>query len=181
MKRIKTATEKNFEEVIEKEDTAIKDEPIKKKYSQIHLITAINDLALKINNAYFRSPFIKCPSCSKNSTILAHFGEGGADKIGNLKKFDVTKGDVISWKSDSFTGISIIKDKNNGVLQLETAPFETPRKEPAVVERLIIPEKYRSLLGEMAQFLADTEGFEHYAEGSEIGEHIYPDVITKRI
>ena len=88
---------------------------------------------------------------------MAHFGFGGANKIGNLRGFNATIGDVIAWYADTYKGLSIIKDKNNGVYELETAPFNVARKEPAVIERMIVPSIYRTIIGEMAEYVANPD------------------------
>lgn len=174
----KIEAERGAEPQIVKEDEAIKEE---KKYEVSHLIMAIEDLSIKVNNAYFKAPFNRCPDCNKgNNTIMAHFGVGGANKIGNLAGFQATIGDVIGWSGNTYKGISIVKGKMNGVFELETAPFDVPRKEPAVVERMVVPSIYRPILGEMAEFLAsgvDAEG-EDFVE---IGKRKYPNVIAEKL
>lgn len=158
------------------EDKAIKD---KKKYTPEHLVKAIEDVSVEVNNAYFRTPYNRCPDCNKgNNTIMGHFGLDGANKLGNLKNFQATKGDVIVWSSDTYKGLSIVKGKNNGVFELETSPFDVPRKEPAVIERLLVPQKYRHIIGLMAEFLANPHECEEMAK---IGKGDYPDVIKRQL
>lgn len=162
------------------EEKAIKE---KKTYSQVALINAIEDLALKIDNAFFKHPFKRCPDCNKksNNTVLAYFNCGGKNKIGNLKGFDATIGDVISWYSDSYKGISIVKGKNNGVFELETEPFDVPRKEAAVIERMVIPSMYRPIIGEMAEFLSQDLVITDFENYTEIGKRIYPNAIAEKL
>ena len=161
-----------------KEQTAIRD---KKKYTPEQLVKAIEDVSIQINNAYFRTPYNRCPDCNKgNNTVMAHFGFGGANKLGNLRGFNATIGDVIAWSADTYKGLSIIKDKNNGVYELETAPFNVARKEPAVIERMIVPSIYRPIIGEMAEYLANPDLYED-AELVKIGNGEYPDVIGKKL
>lgn len=178
MVRTKIKAEKNTAEVAEKEDLAILQ---LKDYTSEHFVAAVSDLALHVNNAYFRSPFVKCPDCNKgNNAVMAHFGHGGDNKIGNLKGFQATIGDIISWKSDSHVGLSVVKSKENGVFGLETSHFGVMRKEPAVIERLIIPSKYRPILGQMATYLANKENSE-VKDLVKIGEREYPSAIAKEL
>jgi len=151
------------------------------KYSIEQFIQATFDLSLKVNNAYFKAPFVRCPNCDKsNSTILAYFGEGGKNKIGNLKGFNATIGDVIGWKSATYSGLSIVKNKNNGVFELETEHFNVPRREPAIIERMIVPSMYRKIIEEMATYLANKENYKKM-KLVEIGKTEYPDVIEKKL
>lgn len=174
-KKIEAELNADLKEV--KEDVAIKE---KKSYSIESLVIAINDLSLELNNPYFKAPFNRCPDCNKgNNTILAHFGVNGKNKIGNLKGFQATIGDVIAWYGQTYKGISIVKGKNNGVFELETSPFEIARKEPAVVERMVIPEKYRSILGEMATYLSNKDLYK--GDLTTIGEGEYPNVIRTKL
>lgn len=177
--RVKFEAEKGAEPKQVEEMTAVKE---KIKYSPEMLVAAIEDVALEVDNAYFRHPFKKCPSCYKEgmNSILAHFGVGGKNKIGNLKGFQATIGDVIAWNSDTYKGLSIVKDKNNGVFELETSPFYTPRKEPAVIERMVVPEKYRPIIRLMAEFIANPE-LEDGQELVKIGNGEYPDVIKGQL
>lgn len=175
----KFEAEKNAELKEVKEETAIQSP--KKKYSAEQLVKAIEDVSVEINNAYFRTPYNRCPDCNKgNNTILAYFGIGGANKIGNLKGFQATKGDVIAWSADTYKGLSIVKSKDNGIFELETAPFIAARKEPAVIERMIVPEKFRSVIGLMAEYLANPDLYEG-AELVTIGKGEYPDVIKSKL
>ena len=179
-KRIKVAAEKGFQPEVEKEDEAITIEPEKKNYGVEQLLIAITDLSLKINNAYFKAPFYRCPNCNKSATTLLYFGEGGANKIGNLKGFNATVHDLIAWKSPSYEGISFVKSKDNGVFELETSPFKVAKKEPGIIERMVIPEMYRPILGEMAAFLAEGHtGGE--TDVTLIGDNWYPYAIAQRI
>ena len=179
--KVKFEAEKGAEPKQVKEMTAVKE---KIKYSPEMLVSAIEDVALEVNNAYFRHPFKKCPSCYKNSlnAVLAHFGAGGKNKIGNLKGFQATIGDVIAWTSDSYKGMSIVKGKNNGVFELETSPFEIPRKEAAIIERVVIPEKYRNVIAKMADYKAGNllEGWSG-EETVTIGKGEYPNVIKEEL
>ncbi len=143
------------------------------------LVIAIEDLALQVDNAYFRHPFKKCPDCNKSDTIMGYFGVDGANKISNLKGFQAIVGDVISWHSNTYKGISIVKSKNNGVFELETSPFVVARKEPAIVERMVIPIRYRAIIAEMAQFLVD--GINDGQELVKIGNGEYPSVIAEKL
>lgn len=178
MAREKITTEKSAPKTIVTEDVAALQ---LKDYTSEHFIAAVSDLALHVNNAYFRTPFTKCPDCNKgNNAIMAHFGDGGANKIGNLKGFQATIGDIISWKSDNHIGISVVKSKENGVFGLETSHFGVMRKEPAVIEKLIVPSKYRPILGKMAVYLANKD--EISAEKLvKIGEREYPSAIAKEL
>lgn len=179
--KVKFEAEKGAEPKQVEEMTAVRE---KIKYSPEMLVSAIEDVALEVNNAYFRHPFKKCPSCYKNSlnAVLAHFGAGGKNKIGNLKGFQATVGDVIAWTSDSYKGMSIVKGKNNGVFELETNPFEIPRKEAAIIERVIIPEKYRNVIAKMADYKAGNllEGWAGEATVA-IGRGEYPNVIKEEL
>lgn len=161
-----------------KEQTSIK---TKKNYTTEQLVKAIEDVSVEINNAYFRTPYNRCPDCNKgNNAIMAHFGYGGANKIGNLRGFNATVGDVIAWSANTYKGISIIKSKNNGIYELETAPFLVARKEPAVVERMVVPSKFRPVIGEMAEFLANPDMYGE-VELVKIGNGEYPDVIKAKL
>ena len=54
------------------------------------------------------------------------------------------------------------------------------RKEPAVIEKLIVPSKYRPILGKMAVYLANKD--EISAEKLvKIGEREYPSAIAKEL
>lgn len=178
MAKEKITTEKNSEKSVVAEDLAaiqLKD------YTSEHFVAAVSDLALHVNNAYFRTPFSKCPDCNKgNNSIMAHFGHGGANKIGNLKGFQATIGDIVSWKSDNHIGLSVVKSKENGVFGFETSHFGVMIKEPAVIERLIIPSKYRPILGKMATYLANKENM-NVKKLVKIGEREYPSAITKEL
>lgn len=180
MARKKITTEKYREPEIVAEDMAI----LKlKKYTQTQFVTAVYDLSLELNNPYFKAPFVRCPNCDKgDNAIMAHFGDGGDNKIGNLKGFQATIGDIIAWNSNSFKGLSVIKTRDNGIFGLETSHFEVSRKEPAVIEKMIVPEKYRALLGEMATFLANKDNviFKD-AELIKIGESEYPIAIKEKL
>lgn len=161
-----------------KEQTAIK---VKKKYTVEQLVKAIEDVSVEINNAYFRTPYNRCPDCNKgDNTVMAHFGFGGANKLGNLRSFNATIGDVIAWSADTYKGISIIKAKNNGVYELETAPFTVARKEPAVIEKMVVPSKFRLVIGEMAEFLANPDMYVE-VELVKIGNGEYPNVIKTKL
>jgi hypothetical protein len=153
------------------------------EYNQTHFITAVYDLSLELNNPYFKAPFIRCPNCDKGSNaIMAYFGDGGDNKIGNLKGFQATIGDIIAWNSNSFKGLSVVKTRDNGIFGLETSHFEVSRKEPAVIEKMIVPDKYRSLLGEMATFLANKDNVVFKdAKLVRIGESEYPIAIKEQL
>lgn len=175
---IKIEAEQNSEITIPKENLSIQE---KKMYSTENLIKAMEDLSLYVNNAYFRTPYNRCPNCNKGfNNILAHFGTKGKNTIGNLKGFNATIGDVIAWSSPTYKGLSIVKAKNNGVFELETSPFEKPRKEPAVIERLVVPSLYRTILGEMAEYL-ENEYKDEDTVLVAIGKRDYPDVIRKKL
>ena len=178
--RKKITTEKYREPEIVAEDMAI----LKlKEYNQPQFVTAVYDLSLELNNPYFKAPFVRCPNCDKGSNaIMAHFGEGGDNKIGNLKGFQATIGDIIAWNSNSFKGLSVVKTRDNGIFGLETSHFEVSRKEPAVIEKMIVPEKYRALLGEMATFSANKDNVMFKdVELVKIGESEYPIAIKKQL
>lgn len=174
----KIEMEVNSEPKVVKEDLAIQE---KKTYTMENLVRAIEDLSVEINNAYFRTPYNRCPNCNKgNNNILAHFGILGKNKIGNLKGFNATIGDVIAWSSSTYKGLSVIKEKYNGTFTLETSPFDIPRKEPAVVERLVIPSLYRPVIGKMAMYL--TYGIQdENITLVKIGNGEYPDVIKAKL
>lgn len=178
MAREKITTEKKSTKSVVAEDLAaiqLKD------YTSEHFVAAVTDLALHVNNAYFRAPFSKCPDCNKgNNTVMAYFGDGGANKIGNLKGFQATIGDIVSWYSNSHIGLSVVKSKENGVFGFETSHFGVMRKEPAVIEKLIVPAKYRPILGKMATYLANKENIE-VKKLVKIGEREYPSAITKEL
>jgi len=160
------------------EQTAIKE---KKKYTIEQLITAVEDVSVEINNAYFRTPYNRCPDCNKgNNTVLAYFGEGGTNKIGNLRNFQATIGDLIAWSSQTYKGLSFVKDKQNGTFILETSPFVVARKEPAVIEKMLVPSVYRPAIGLMAEYLANPDLYEN-AELVKIGNGEYPDVIKRQL
>lgn len=178
MAREKITTEKSSKKTVVAEDLATLQ---LKDYTSEHFVAAVNDLALHVNNAYFRTPFSKCPDCNKgNNSVMAHFGDGGANKIGNLKGFQATIGDIVSWKSDSHIGLSVVNSKENGVFGFETSHFGVMRKEPAVIERLIIPSKYRPILGKMATYLANKDKIE-VKKLVKIGEREYPNAIAKEL
>lgn len=152
-----------------------------KDYTQEQFIMAVLDLASHVNNAYFRTPFNKCPDCNKgNNAVMAHFGASGNNKIGNLSGFQATIGDIISWNSSTFKGISVVKSKQNGVFELETSPFNEARKEPAIIERLVVPAKYRPILGDMAKYLANKDILD-VKKLTQIGEREYPNAIAKKL
>jgi len=176
----KTTTEKNYKPELVMEDFASMQ---LKKYSPIDFTRAVLDLSLELNNPYFKAPFVRCPDCNKdNNAIMAYFGQGGNNKIGNLKGFQATLGDVIAWNSDSFKGLSVVKSKDNGIFGLSTEHFDIPRKEPAVIEKMIIPEKYRKMLGYMATYLANKKSkIFKSIELVKIGEGEYPCVIKKEL
>lgn len=174
--RIKLTTEK--ERPIEQiaEDKAIK------KYLPKHYFQALQDLSIEVNNAYFRLPFVRCPECNKksNSAIMAHFGISKKNTIGNLKGFSATIGDIISWFSDSYRGVSRVIGKANGVYELEDVEFDIPRKEIAIVEKMIIPSKYLPVIEEMATFLS----YPFVSDENElvkIGNGEYPSVIKSKL
>ena len=179
--KVKFEAEKGAEPKKVAEQIAVKE---KKVYNPEQLVQAIEDLALEVDNAYFRHPFNKCPSCYKTSlnAVLCQFGQSGANKIGGLRGFDATIGDVIAWTSEHYKGMSIVKGKNNGVYELVTSPFTEPHLESAIIERVVIPEKYRKPLAEMAYYLAG-----HFPEGREdattatIGKGEYPNVIKEQL
>ena len=178
MARKKITTEKGSEPTVVKEENGIRE---LKPYSQNELALAINDLALHIDNAYFRSPFNRCPDCNKgNNIILAYFGEEGINKIGNLKGFQATTGDVMSWNSPTYKGLSLIKSKNNGTFELETACFNKPCKEPAIIEKMVVPNKYRPIISEMATYLANIDYFKT-KKTKKIGEREYSVDIIKKL
>ena len=111
---------------------------------------------------------------------MAYFGKGGENKIGGLKGFQATIGDIIAWKSDTYSGLSVVISKENGVFGLETSHFSVRRDEPAIVERLVIPQKYRGVLGQMAMFLANPSSYPD-EDLVKIGEREYPNVIKANI
>lgn len=176
---LKFEAEKGAEPKIVAEQKAIKKTIA---YNPAHLVNAIEDLALEVDNAYFRHPYKKCPSCYKTSlnAVLVHFGTFKPNKLGTLKNFDATIGDVISWTSEHFKGMSIVKGKNNGIYELETSPFTEPHIESAIIERIVIPEKYRSIIGEMAKFIAEEK--ENYkGKLVKIGKGEYPSDIKEKL
>ena len=176
----KLEAEKGSEPKIVAEDNAVKEE-VKKKYSSQHLIEAIEDVSIEVNNAYFRTPYNRCPNCNKgNNAVMGHFGLDGNNKLGNLKGFQATIGDVIAWSSDTYKGLSIVKGKENGVFELETSPFDTPRKEPAVIERMVVPSALRPIIGEMATYLANKELYND-VELVKIGKREYPNAIKRKL
>lgn len=180
MARKKIMMEKNREPKLVAEDFASMQ---LREYSPAELATAAYDLSLELNNPYFKAPFIRCPNCNKGSNaVMVHFGQGGDNKIGNLKGFQATIGDIIAWNSDNFKGLSIVKSKDNGVFGLETSHFEVSRIEPAVIEKMIVPEKYRKMLGQMATFLANKKAaiFKD-VELVKIGESEYPCAIREQL
>lgn len=154
-----------------------------KQYSPVDFTKAVFDLSIELDNPYFKAPFVRCPDCNKgNNSIMAYFGQGGSNKIGNLRGFQATIGDIIAWNSDSFKGLSVVTTKDNGVFGLSTEHFSIPRKEPAVVEKMIVPEKYRKMLGNMATYLANKKS--KIFKGLElvkIGEGEYPSVIKEQL
>lgn len=174
--RKKITTEKNrpIEEVIE--DKAIK------SYLPKHYFQALQDLSIEVNNAYFRLSFIRCPECNKksNSAIMAHFGMNKKNTIGNLKGFSATIGDIISWFSDTYRGVSRVVGKSNGVYELEDVEFDIPRKEIAVIEKIIIPSKYLPIIEEMAMFLSYPFVSDEN-ELAKIGNGEYPSVIKSKL
>lgn len=178
MGRKKITTEKGSIPVTVKEEISIKE---LKPYSQDNLSIAINDLALHIDNAYFRSPFNRCPDCNKgNNSVLAYFGDGATNKIGNLKGFQATIGDIMSWNSPTYKGLSIIKSKSNGIFELETACFDRPCREPAIIERMVVPNMYRPIIGEMATYLTNIDCFKS-KKTVKVGEREYPVDIIKKL
>lgn len=178
MARVKVNTEKNNNKDFTEEQAASCDI---KGYTLENFLSAVMDLSLAVNNAYFKAPFVRCPSCNQgNNAIMAHFGHGGSNKIGNLKGLQASIGDIIAWHSDSFSGISIVKSKDNGVFGLESNHFDKPRKEPAVIERLIVPQKYRPILGKMALYLSNKEKYKN-VKLSRIGQGEYPSAIAKEL
>ena len=180
MARRKIQMEKNSKPKMVAEELA---EVHLKKYSPEDFAVAVNDLSIKIDNAYFRTPYARCKDCDKgNNTIMAHFGIGGSNKIGNLSGFQATVGDVIAWKSRTFEGLSVIKTKDNGIFGLETSSFPAARKEPAVVEKVLIPTRLRPIIGEMAMYLAnkDSPVFNN-TELAIIGEREYPVDIAGKL
>lgn len=161
-----------------KEDNAVKTS--KKKYLSEHLVKAIEDVSVEINNAYFRTPYNRCPHCHKgNNSVMAHFGANGANKIGNLRGFQATIGDVIAWSSDHYKGLSVVQGKLNGVFELATAPFDKFIKEPAVIERMVVPQKYRPVIGKMATYLANPDLYE--GELVKIGNGEYPNAFKEEL
>lgn len=180
MVRKKITMEKNKEEQIVAEDMAVLNLT---EYSPSDFITAIYDLSLELDNPYFKTPFNRCADCNKsNGTVMVHFGCGSDNKIGNLKGFQATIGDIIAWNSNNFKGLSIVKSKDNGIFGLETSHFEAEIKEPAVIERMVIPNKYRALLGEMATYLANkTSPLFKGVELIKIGESEYPIAIKGQL
>lgn len=152
-------------------------------YSDEHFISAVYDLSLELNNPYFKTPFVRCPNCNEgNNSVVVEFGVGAPNKIGNLKGFQATIGDIISWNSRTYKGLSIIKTKENGVFGLATAHFKNRRKESAVVERMIIPQKYRPIIGEMATYLANMDAVVYSKSRLlKIGEGKYPYAIKKKL
>ena len=177
--KVKFEAEKGAEPKVVAEQKAIKP---KVAYNPEHLVNAIEDLALEIDNPYFRHPFKKCPTCYKDgfNSVLIHFGTLRPNKLGVLDGFEATIGDVIAWTSEHFKGMSIVKGKNNGVYELETSPFVEPHIESAVVERIVIPEKYRHILGQMAQFLALNKDV-YKGELVKIGKGEYPSAIKEQL
>lgn len=161
------------------EDEAIKTD--KKKYTTEQLIKVIEDVSLEVNNAYFRTPYNRCPDCNKgNNTVMAYFGEDGASKIGNLRGFQATIGDLIAWSSLTYKGLSFVKSKLNGVFELETSPFLVARREPAVIEKMLIPAKYRPIIGQMAEYLANPDLYAD-EELVKIGNGEYPNAIKTQL
>jgi hypothetical protein len=158
-------------------------EQTRKKFGMGEFLVAACDLSIQLDNPYFKTPYNRCPDCNKgNNSALVYFGVAGKNKIGNLKKFNATVGDLISWNSDTYKGLSVIKSKENGVYELETSPFDTPRMEPAVVERMVIPTKYREAIDEMADYLANIGiDMQIIKAFSKIGDREYPDVIAKKL
>jgi len=178
MVKEKISLEKNSEPEIVKEDLAI----LKlKDYKVEHYLNAVLDLSEHVDNVYFKAPFQRCPGCHKSgSAVMAHFGQGGSNKIGNLKGFDATIGDVIGWSSSSYNGISIVKSKDNGVFMLESEHFSLDRKEPAVIEKLLIPEKFVPILTQMAIYLANAKKYKK-TDLVKIGQREYPSVIAEQL
>lgn len=171
VKRKKITTEKGKEPQIVAEDNAIKIEENKKKYNIEHYLQAIEDLSVMVNNAYFKMPYNRCPKCNQgNNTIMAKFGIDGANTIGNLNGFNATVGDIIAWYGYTQKGLSMVVGKNNGVYKLATSHFERRIDEPAVVEMIVVPSKYKDLLDKMALYRAVTPNFEEY-----------PDVIKRQL
>lgn len=175
--RKKIEVEIGSEPKIVAEDVAIKD---KKKYTKRELVQAITDVSLYIDNAYFRTPFKRCPKCFDSSTIMAHFGINGKNTIGNLKGFSATIGDVIAWSSRTYKGLSIVKSKLNGVYELETDCFDVELKEPAIVELMLVPSKLKPVIEEMATYLTNKDLYEN-EELVRIGDEDYPDVIRRKL
>lgn len=177
--KVKFEAEKGAEPIVVAEQKAIKKKP---SYNPEQFVNAIEDLALEVDNAYFRHPYKKCPSCYKNSlnAVLVHFGTIAPNKLGKLKNFDATIGDIIAWTSEHFKGMSIVKSKNNGTFELETKPFAEPHIESAIIERVVIPEKYRSIIGQMAEFIASNKE-EYKGELVKIGKGEYPNVIKEQL
>ena len=180
MARKKITMEKNSKESGALEDVSAMDLV---EYSATDFVVAVNDLSKHVNNAYFKTPYSRCPDCNKgNNTVMAHFGKGGPSNIGNLSGFQATVGDVIGWNSTTYNGLSLVKSKENGTFGLESAFFAQERKEPAVVERIIIPSKYRPIIGKMAVYLANKDNVMYRnVETIKIGEGEYPNVIEKEL
>lgn len=175
--RKKFEAEIGSEPKIVAEDVAIRD---KKKYTSKELVRAITDVSLSVDNAYFRTPFKRCPKCFDSSTIMAHFGVKGKNTIGNLKGFSATIGDVIAWSSRSYKGLSIVKGKLNGVYELETECFDKELKEPAIVELMLVPNKLKPVIEEMATYLANKDLYEG-EELVKIGEEEYPNAFRTKL
>lgn len=177
--KVKFEAEKGAEPTVVAEQKAVKKKP---SYNPEQLVNAIEDLALEIDNAYFRHPYKKCPSCYKTSlnAVLVHFGTLAPNKLGILKNFDATIGDIIAWTSEHFKGMSIVKGKNNGVFELETSPFIEPHIESAIIERVVVPEKYRSIIGQMAEFIASGKD-DYEGELVKIGKGEYPNAIKGQL
>ena len=175
--RKKFEAEIGAEPKIVAEDVAIRD---KKKYTSTELVRAITDVSLYIDNAYFRTPFKRCPKCFDSSTIMAHFGIKGKNTIGNLRGFSATIGDVIAWSSRTYKGLSIVKSKLNGIYELETECFDKELKEPAIVELMLVPSKLKPVIEEMATYLANKDLYEG-VELVKIGDEEYPNAFREKL
>lgn len=174
--KIKIEAETNSKPKIPKELKSIE-----KKTKMDLYVKALEDLSFEINNAYFRTPYNRCPNCNKGfNNVLAYFGCNGSDTIGNLKGFNATINDIIAWSSQTYKGLSIVESKNNGVFKIATKPFNTPRKEPAVIERLVLPSMYRQVVEEMVAYLEEEKKDEDM-DMSKIGKGEYPSAIKRKL
>ena len=111
---------------------------------------------------------------------MAHFGIKGKNTIGNLKGFIATIGDVIAWNSRTYKGLSIVKSKLNGIYELETECFDKELKEPAIVELMLVPNKLKPIIEEMATYLANKDLYKG-VELVKIGDEEYPNAFREKL